>query len=74
MKQRDIWVDYAKGIGILLVVYGHVARGMANAGITINETLYQLADSMIYSFHMPLFFFCQVCTFRDRCSVMAAGR
>lgn len=72
MKQRDIWVDYAKGVGILLVVYGHVARGMANAGITINETLYRLADSMIYSFHMPLFFFLSGLYFQG--SVQRHGR
>lgn len=25
---RESWVDYAKGIGILLVVFGHVNRGL----------------------------------------------
>lgn len=51
------WVDYAKGIGIVLVVYGHVARGVFNAGMIQNVELYKLVDSIIYSFHMPLFFF-----------------
>jgi len=54
---RDAWVDYAKAIGILLVVYGHVARGVFNAGIPMDTPLYELVDSIIYSFHMPLFFF-----------------
>lgn len=54
---RDTWVDYAKAIGILLVVYGHVARGIYNAGIPMNTALYERVDSIIYSFHMPLFFF-----------------
>ncbi len=54
---RDAWVDYAKAIGIVLVVYGHVARGVFNAGIPMDESLYRLVDSVIYSFHMPLFFF-----------------
>jgi fucose 4-O-acetylase-like acetyltransferase len=54
---RDAWVDYAKAIGIVLVVYGHVARGVFNAGIPLNEPLYRLVDSIVYSFHMPLFFF-----------------
>lgn len=72
MKQRDVWVDYAKGVGILLVVYGHVARGMANAGITIDDALYRLADSMIYSFHMPLFFFLSGLYFQG--SVQRHGR
>ena len=54
---RTEWVDYAKAIGIILVVYGHVARGLQHAGITINEALFSVIDSVIYSFHMPLFFF-----------------
>ena len=28
MNKRYDWVDYAKGIGILLVVYAHIARGV----------------------------------------------
>lgn len=51
------WIDYAKGIGIILVVYGHVARGVFNAGMISDEHLFRLIDSVIYSFHMPLFFF-----------------
>ena len=54
---RDAWVDYAKAIGIVLVVYGHVARGIFNAGIPLDMPLYRLVDSVVYSFHMPLFFF-----------------
>jgi fucose 4-O-acetylase-like acetyltransferase len=54
---RDAWVDYAKAIGIVLVVYGHVARGLYNAGIPLDAALYERVDSIIYSFHMPLFFF-----------------
>lgn len=56
-RDRNLWVDYSKAIGIILVVYGHVARGIFNAGIIIDEDLYNLADSIVYSFHMPLFFF-----------------
>ncbi|HCB1938448.1 TPA: acyltransferase family protein, partial [Klebsiella pneumoniae] len=54
---RESWVDYAKGIGILLVVFGHVNRGLQAAGIIMPSKLYHLVDSIIYSFHMPLFFF-----------------
>lgn len=57
MDNRTNWVDYTKAIGIILVVYGHVARGLYNAGIDIPESIYLLADSIVYSFHMPLFFF-----------------
>ena len=54
---RHEWVDYAKCIGIFLVVYGHVSRGVYNAGIEVPPGFYQWADSVIYTFHMPLFFF-----------------
>jgi len=57
LKSRTDWVDYAKAIGIILVVYGHVARGLYNAGIDMPVGLYKLTDSIVYSFHMPLFFF-----------------
>ena len=55
--QRDNWVDYAKAIGIIIVVYGHVARGLYNAGIPMDKNLHLLIDTFIYSFHIPLFFF-----------------
>ncbi|WED20624.1 acyltransferase [Vibrio sp. JC009] len=57
MERREHWVDYAKAIGIILVVFGHVSRGLHNAGIEIPTEFYELADSIVYSFHMPLFFF-----------------
>lgn len=57
IASRQEWVDYAKAIGIILVVYGHVAPGIFNAGLIVNEELYLLVQKFIYSFHMPLFFF-----------------
>jgi fucose 4-O-acetylase-like acetyltransferase len=57
MNTKVDWVVYAKAIGIILVVYGHVARGLINTGFTLPESLYPMIDSVIYSFHMPLFFF-----------------
>ena len=41
--ERIKWIDVAKGIGIILVIIGHVS---INANI----------NNFIYSFHMPLFF------------------
>ena len=43
MKKRIDWIDIAKGIAIILVVYGHT-------------TLPVIISKAIYSFHMPLFF------------------
>jgi len=54
---RLAWVDYAKGLGIILVVFGHANRGLYSAGVYLSERTYQLIDSIVYSFHMPLFFF-----------------
>ncbi|MDP4006126.1 acyltransferase family protein [Methylobacterium sp. NEAU K] len=54
---RIAWIDVAKGAGILLVVFGHVWRGCANAGLAIDPAVYAAVDRAIYLFHMPLFFF-----------------
>jgi fucose 4-O-acetylase-like acetyltransferase len=51
------WVDVAKALGIIFVVYGHVARGLINADVIQNTDFFQVVDSVIYTFHMPLFFF-----------------
>jgi fucose 4-O-acetylase-like acetyltransferase len=57
MKQRIEWVDYARGIGIVLVVYAHLLSSGYHAGLDIAPHFFQLSDSFVYSFHMPLFFF-----------------
>lgn len=57
MEDRSYWLDYAKAIGIILVTYGHVARGLFQAGLFPQHEIYRYVDSTIYSFHMPLFFF-----------------
>ncbi|MDE3011855.1 MAG: acyltransferase [Pseudomonadota bacterium] len=54
---RTPWIDTAKGIGICLVVYGHVARAIMASGIASGDPVLTSIDAMIYSFHMPLFFF-----------------
>nr|WP_241903483.1 hypothetical protein [Shewanella sp. 10N.286.48.B5] len=43
----------------MLVVYGHVARGIYHSGIDLPVPFYKIADSLVYSFHMPLFSFYQ---------------
>ena len=56
-KNKNIqWIDYAKGIGIILVVIGHVVRGLINAELLSDTPLVEFCDRWIYSFHMPLFF------------------
>jgi len=53
---RIVWLDVAKAIGIILVVYGHVGRGLLNAEI-LTDPVWRYIDFAIYTFHMPLFFF-----------------
>ena len=43
MKERIKWIDVAKGYGIILVIYGHVAT--------------DIFATWLYTFHVPLFFF-----------------
>jgi fucose 4-O-acetylase-like acetyltransferase len=56
MEHRKDWVDYGKGIGIILVVYAHLLSSGFHAQLKIQEH-FLLSDSIVYSFHMPLFFF-----------------
>ena len=48
MKGRLLYIDIAKGIGILFVVIGHTVRD-------------NVSHSIIFSFHMPLFFILSGC-------------
>lgn len=55
-QNRVYWIDYAKGIGIFLVVIGHVCRGLTSSSI-LNPLIAKSIDQWIYAFHMPIFFF-----------------
>jgi fucose 4-O-acetylase-like acetyltransferase len=54
--ERLAWVDYVKGLGIALVVFGHVLRGLKGAGLVAEGPAFRAVDAWIYAFHMPLFF------------------
>ena len=51
---RMRWIDGARGLGILLVVYGHAERALFSGPGAPAWT--RIADRTIYAFHMPLFF------------------
>lgn len=55
-NQRIEWIDWTKGLCMVLIVMGHVIRGFISAGMFQNIPLDYL-DYTIYSFHMPLMFF-----------------
>lgn len=48
--------DSARGIGILLVVFGHAWRGADKAGLIADGSIFRSIDYAVYAFHMPLFF------------------
>ncbi|MDA7026404.1 acyltransferase family protein [Bacillus sp. CLL-7-23] len=52
MEQRLNWIDVAKGVGMILVIIGHVP--------TTPEV-----KSFVFSFHMPLFFFLSGLVFKQ---------
>ena len=56
MTQRVQWQDTAKGLGIVLVAFGHVERGLVSAGI-LTAPVWEDIDFALYTFHMPLFMF-----------------
>ena len=54
---RQTWVDYAKGIAIILVLYRHVFEGIKNSGISIVDYIsIEHINVLLFSFRMPLFF------------------
>lgn len=71
---RTHWIDNAKAIGIILVVYGHVARGLVSSNIEAPTPYYKLLDQVIYSFHMPLFFFLSGLFFIQTLDKKGAGK
>ena len=52
-KQYFDWIDIAKGIGIILVVFAHTIVPQ----IRENSFRAKFVWIFIYNFHMPLFFF-----------------
>jgi acyltransferase len=56
MKDRIDWVDIAKGIGIILIVFGH-------------NLLPPYIRQVVFAFHVPLFFFLSGMFFNTRCNL-----
>jgi len=51
------WIDYARGICIILVCYRHCFEGLKEAHLPVSDfPLLQLFNVCFYSFRMPLFF------------------
>jgi fucose 4-O-acetylase-like acetyltransferase len=54
-KSRWHWIDYLRGIAIILVVFRHILFGILHAGVDA-PILLQKANTISSSFRMPLFF------------------
>lgn len=54
---RKSWVDFARGVAIILVAYRHVFEGIKSSGIPVDRYMYfEHFNIMFFSFRMPLFF------------------
>ena len=53
MKKEIVWLDYARLIGILLVVFGH---GLQSIPEWNESVIIKGLWDYIYLFHMPVFF------------------
>lgn len=54
-KGRNGWIDLARAVAMVLVVFGHAERGLAASSLMRDVETASL-DLVIYSFHIPLFF------------------
>ncbi|NGZ87820.1 acyltransferase family protein [Duganella aceris] len=53
--REGLW-DKARGIGIILVVFGHIMRSLTAAHVAGENNPLAFTDFALYTFHMPLFF------------------
>ena len=51
-RERIPWIDAARAFAIVLVVFGHVLRGIHDAGLIADGKAFRLLDDGIYLFHM----------------------
>lgn len=58
MKTRNVALDYAKGIGILIVVFAHLWRGLLGSGLLegVSDQLIHAISSASTIISMPAFF------------------
>lgn len=53
--KRIKWVNVARALAIIFVVYYHVIIGLYGSGYPVPA--YNIQHSLIYAFNMPMFFF-----------------
>ncbi|WP_121809557.1 acyltransferase family protein [Mucilaginibacter kameinonensis] len=56
-QKRWSWIDYDKGISIILVAYGHCYEILKDHGLALDEyPVLNYIGVFLYGFRMPLFF------------------
>lgn len=55
--KRIQWIDFCRSLAIFAVVAGHITMGLRNSTTISTGYGFDLIQSYIYSFHIPLFFF-----------------
>lgn len=53
---RKSFLDCIRGLGMLLVVFGHAQRGLHDGHLLPAKYPFEQIDFTLYTFHMPLFF------------------
>jgi fucose 4-O-acetylase-like acetyltransferase len=56
---RSVAIDFMRAVAIVLVVFGHVQRGVFQTGQAAGlywDAVYPIVDYFIYVFHVPVFF------------------
>ena len=64
--ERILWIDTSRAIACILVVIGHLLKGLASANIytgTVSDGIIRT----LYFFHVQVFFFCSGFLYRKRC-------
>ena len=59
-SKRMSWVDYARGLAIILVLYRHIVVGLEFSGIPIPAAVFNIQESTL-NFRMPVFFILSGC-------------
>ena len=56
-RNRFAWIDYARGICIILVVFRHCFEGLTSAKLPTGDFMFlKIMNVSLYSFRMPFFF------------------